>query len=329
MSKELNQHLEQAEGAQEERCPSCDGTGDLTRQDGEWMGYCVCAEGEALKNRAALAQPSPKCATCNDRGHVCLDWEAGAWDECPDCKAQEPQNCPTFMGEPIAQPYEAPRDKINALFKALGFSGTASVGDILDAAIERVQAQPSPSVVQLSGSRERRIYVAGPMTGYKDFNFPAFNAQAEALRGLGYHVENPAEHGIVDGAEWQDYLRYDIGRLSTCEAIFLLPGWSKSKGAALEVHIAKALGMTFIHHADAEHEQPSPAPELERPEVVAWLVTGVHPNHSAPHVAVDRNGQNARGLADHWAERGCAVEIMPLVTVAQHERILRKALGDA
>lgn len=95
--------------------------------------------------RAALAQPSPKCATCNDRGHVCLDWEAGAWDECPDRKAQEPQNCPTFMGEPIAQPYEAPRDKINALFKALGFSGTASVGDILDAAIERVQAQPSPA----------------------------------------------------------------------------------------------------------------------------------------------------------------------------------------
>ncbi|MFW4586574.1 DUF4406 domain-containing protein [Pseudomonas aeruginosa] len=139
------------------------------------------------------------------------------------------------------------------------------------------QAQPSPAGVQLSGSRERRIYVAGPMTGYKDFNFPAFNAQAAELRGLGYHVENPAEHGIVDGAEWQDYLRYDIGRLSTCEAIFLLPGWSKSKGAALEVHIAKALGMTFIHHADAEHEQPSPAqaeqhwPKLEKPAQVGGV----------------------------------------------------------
>ncbi|MFG9313326.1 DUF4406 domain-containing protein [Pseudomonas aeruginosa] len=78
-------------------------------------------------------------------------------------------------------------------------------------------AQPSPAGVQLSASRERRIYIAGPMTGYKDYNFPAFNAQAEALRGLGYHVENPADHGVVDGAEWQDYLRYDISRLSTCE----------------------------------------------------------------------------------------------------------------
>nr|WP_277608895.1 DUF4406 domain-containing protein [Pseudomonas aeruginosa] len=172
-------------------------------------------------------------------------------------------------------------------------------------------AQPSPAAVQLSGSRERRIYVAGPMTGYKDFNFPAFNAQAEELRGLGYHVENPAEHGIVDGAEWQDYLRYDIGRLSTCEAIFLLPGWSKSKGAALEVHIAKALGMTFIHHADAEHEQPSPAQaeqaeqaEAERPEVVAYF---------------DRNYPST-GDAFIWSNyEGSPYE--PVMTVAQHDRI--------
>ncbi|WP_167543639.1 NUMOD4 domain-containing protein [Pseudomonas citronellolis] len=64
--------------------------------------------------------------------------------------------------------------------------------------------------------------------------------------------------------------------------------------------------------------------ELERPDVVAWLVTGVHPNHSAPHAAVDRNGQSARALADHWAERGCAVEIMPLMTVAQHARAVAK-----
>ena len=71
-------------------------------------------------------------------------------------------------------------------------------------------------------------------------------------------------------------------------------------------------------------EQPSPAPELERPEVAAWLVTGVHPNDSAPHVAVDRNGQSARGLADHWAEHGCAVEIMPLMTVAQYARAVAK-----
>ncbi len=46
---------------------------------------------KALKTiqRAALAQPSPKCSTCNDRGHVCIDWEAGAWEKCPDCAQAE------------------------------------------------------------------------------------------------------------------------------------------------------------------------------------------------------------------------------------------------
>lgn len=51
MSNENRQGL----SAQGERCTSCDGTGDLTRPDGEWVGYCVCPEGEALKAGTALA----------------------------------------------------------------------------------------------------------------------------------------------------------------------------------------------------------------------------------------------------------------------------------
>lgn len=97
--------------------------------------------------------------------------------------------------------------------------------------------------IELAPSRKNRLYLAGPMTGLPDLNFPAFNAAAAALRERGYHVENPAEHGIVEGAEWGDYLRYDIGRLVTCEGIALLPGWFQSKGARLEANIAKELGM--------------------------------------------------------------------------------------
>ncbi|MDG9927461.1 MULTISPECIES: DUF4406 domain-containing protein [unclassified Pseudomonas] len=108
------------------------------------------------------------------------------------------------------------------------------------------------STITLADERADRIYIAGPMTGYPDFNFPAFNAEAERLRGAGWHVENPAEHGHVDGAEWGDYLRYDIWRLATCEAIHLLPGWQKSKGAKLEVHIAKSLGMKIRYAHGAE-----------------------------------------------------------------------------
>ncbi|TLP71687.1 DUF4406 domain-containing protein [Pseudomonas nitroreducens] len=93
-----------------------------------------------------------------------------------------------------------------------------------------------------------RIYLAGPMTGLPEFNYPAFHAEAERLRELGYHVENPAEHGVIDGCEWADYLRLDLQKLITCEAIALLPGWDKSKGARLEYHVATELGMQ-VHTA--------------------------------------------------------------------------------
>ncbi|MEW3707361.1 hypothetical protein QOZ51_19665, partial [Pseudomonas aeruginosa] len=70
-------------------CSECDGSGDgcvgEVCRECDGTGWFVTPE----QARATLAQPSPKCATCNDRGHVCLDWEAGAWEECPDCAQAE------------------------------------------------------------------------------------------------------------------------------------------------------------------------------------------------------------------------------------------------
>ncbi|WP_208625090.1 DUF4406 domain-containing protein, partial [Achromobacter marplatensis] len=90
---------------------------------------------------------------------------------------------------------------------------------------------------------ENRVYLAGPMTGYKDHNFPAFHDAAEWLRGFGMEVVNPADHGLVDGLGWADYMRWDLVKLAGCHSVTVLPGWEKSKGASLEVSIAQALGM--------------------------------------------------------------------------------------
>lgn len=101
--------------------------------------------------------------------------------------------------------------------------------------------------VTLRSERTNRIYVAGPMTGIEEFNFPAFHAAAEMLRNSGWVVENPAEHGLVCGAEWADYLAYDLTRIGLCGSVYLLPGWENSKGAQLEVLIAERLGMQIIN----------------------------------------------------------------------------------
>ena len=88
-----------------------------------------------------------------------------------------------------------------------------------------------------------RIYLAGPMTGYADLNFPAFHSEAGRLRGIGHTVINPAEVNPDPNAKWSDCMRADIRELVTCDAVALLPGWEKSRGATLEHHIATALGM--------------------------------------------------------------------------------------
>lgn len=97
-----------------------------------------------------------------------------------------------------------------------------------------------------------KVYVSGPMTGYPEFNFPAFNAVAALLRESGYETANPADTGLVDGWEWADYLRYDLRLLTECDAVYTLDGWEASRGAALEMHVAKALGLKWLNDPEGE-----------------------------------------------------------------------------
>jgi len=106
--------------------------------------------------------------------------------------------------------------------------------------------------VLLPADRVGTVYIAGPMTGLPEYNFPAFNEAAEALRAQGETVYNPADHGLVEGALWDDYLRFDIGNLVKCESIYLLPGWSNSKGARTELKLAKKLDIVVRFAPGAE-----------------------------------------------------------------------------
>ena len=98
-----------------------------------------------------------------------------------------------------------------------------------------------------------RVYLSGPMKGYPESNFPAFNAFAAALRARGHEVVNPAEidpgmpQPEEDSPDWQAFylacLRADIKALCDCQAIALMPGWERSSGAHLELHIAHRVGL--------------------------------------------------------------------------------------
>lgn len=102
-----------------------------------------------------------------------------------------------------------------------------------------------------------KIYVAGPMTGYDQWNFPAFFEAERQLLKLGYDVINPAHNdgttlelalesaGLPERPNhtWAWYMRRDLPHVLECDAVCVLPGWQESKGASLEVHVANAIGV--------------------------------------------------------------------------------------
>ena len=91
--------------------------------------------------------------------------------------------------------------------------------------------------------RKNRVFISGPMSGYALYNFPAFNTLAKQLTDQGMIAVNPADIGVVEGAEWEDYVRATIRMLMTCERVHVLPNWQESRGACLEIDIATQLGM--------------------------------------------------------------------------------------
>jgi len=101
------------------------------------------------------------------------------------------------------------------------------------------------------------VYLAGPMTGLPEFNFPAFDEAARLLEAQGYKVFNPAQMDRdvgfdpsstqVDDKFLRDALRRDLAAICDADAIAMLPGWEKSGGARIEWMLAAHLGLEIIY----------------------------------------------------------------------------------
>lgn len=116
-----------------------------------------------------------------------------------------------------------------------------------------------------------RIYIAGPMQGYANFNFDAFNKAAEYLRGQGYEVINPAEN--FDGRQdlpYQTYIDKAMEQVATVDLIVKLPGWESSKGVKQELKVAFD---KMIDHTTYQQFTGQPGPQ-NAPDFSAFLGAG-------------------------------------------------------
>ena len=114
-----------------------------------------------------------------------------------------------------------------------------------------------------------KIYIAGPMRGKKWFNFPDFDWAKESLERAGWEVISPADldreigfdvASLPPDTDWSDVsklgfdlkaaLHRDVAAILDCDAIFMLHGWSESRGAKAEKAVAEWLGLMVFYQVD-------------------------------------------------------------------------------
>lgn len=98
----------------------------------------------------------------------------------------------------------------------------------------------------------KKVYLAGPMTGYPEYNFPMFRGAANALREQGLEVISPVEldefHDGFTGTgtvthQHEYYMARDLPQVLACDEVRVLDDWFDSKGAVSEVLVATLAGI--------------------------------------------------------------------------------------
>ena len=92
----------------------------------------------------------------------------------------------------------------------------------------------------------RTIYVAGRITGMKNYNREAFAKASDKLRIAGWSVFNPAAANL-EGDPLPKIMAYCLMRVCEADAIAMLPGWYRSGGARIEWMLAKYLKLKILY----------------------------------------------------------------------------------
>lgn len=107
------------------------------------------------------------------------------------------------------------------------------------------------NIIMKSGrtfTRDIEYYLAGPMTGLPELNYPAFEKAVAQLQEHGIKVRSPHAIDYEETPEtrgqlpYSTYLKGGYRLLLECGGIIMLNGWTRSRGTKHELYIARSLG---------------------------------------------------------------------------------------
>lgn len=169
-----------------------------------------------------------------------------------------------------------------------------------------------------------KVYLAGPMAGIPEFNYPAFNRVAALWRNHAKdEIVSPAEldgsavgtpeqiqRGEVSFSSWVNFIARDLPILATCDALVMLRGWENSYGARIEAMAGLKMGKRFFgedgrdldHYVKWHFEQREeiPAPSGGDPRFHALLkqIGELHDKKAADYGQEKDSLANVRGSED-------------------------------
>jgi len=197
--------------------------------------------------------------------HYRHEIEAGRMDpELDDMPKYEQESCPVCgrrveacMVPFSGKKYDCPACK----WTSLDPPPEPEIGSKADALVKELIASADEG--------QRIMYIAGPMRGIAEFNFPAFDAARDHANRCGIVAISPAD---LDRAEFSDSLSQGdlqefenhltdiverdtrailaIARSGNPGGVAALPGWRKSTGAAAEVTLARWLKLSVVSTKD-------------------------------------------------------------------------------
>ena len=101
-----------------------------------------------------------------------------------------------------------------------------------------------------------RIYISGAITGDPDFK-SKFLAAESMLRRRGYETINPGKlYLVANGLEHSQYMKICMKLLRYADAIYMLDGFERSRGAMREFNRAHLLPNIKKIYLEAEGDLP-------------------------------------------------------------------------